>query len=101
MHSISQVQKDSTYSIRAIGWRDTATIEEETDGSWSFALSLAEGIHQFLQGSGTLDLEEDLVVVVGNLDIQVLAASFWLLWCWTSSVVGHVEGGCGCWRFGW
>lgn len=36
------------------------------------ALSLAECIHQLLQGCGSLDLEEDFVVVVGDLDVEVL-----------------------------
>ena len=36
------------------------------------ALSLAECIHQLLQGCGSLDLEEDFVVVIGHLDVKVL-----------------------------
>lgn len=60
-------------------------------------MSLAEGVHQLLQGGGTLDLEEDLVVVIGNLDVEMLtlATALSLLWgTWTSVVVGsgHVDG---------
>jgi hypothetical protein len=68
----------------------TTTIEEESDRSGSLALSLAEGIHQLLQGGGALDLEEDFIVVVGNLDIEMLtlATSLWLLGgTWASVVI--------------
>jgi len=54
-------------------------------------LSFAEGIHQLLEGGGTLDLEEDLIVVVGDLDVEVLtlAARLSLLGgTWASVVVG-------------
>jgi hypothetical protein len=54
-------------------------------------LSLAEGIHQLLEGGGTLDLEEDLIVVIGNLDVEMftLATGLSLLWgTWASVVVG-------------
>jgi len=67
------------------------TIEEEPDRSGSLALSLAEGIHQLLEGGGTLDFEEDLVVVVGDLDVEMLtlAAGLSLLrGTWASVVVG-------------
>jgi len=53
-------------------------------------LSLAEGIHQLLEGGGTLDLEEDLIVVIGNLDVEMftLATGLSLLWgTWASVVV--------------
>jgi len=69
---------------------NTAAVEEETNGSGSFALSLAEGIHQFLQSSSPLDLEEDLVVVVGNLNVEMLtlASSLRLLGgTWAAVVV--------------
>ena len=36
------------------------------------ALAVAEGVHELLELSRALDLEENLVVVVGNLDVQVL-----------------------------
>jgi hypothetical protein len=42
-------------------------------------LPLTEGIHKLLQLSSTLDLEENLIVIVGHLDIQVLCCTgiFW------------------------
>lgn len=53
------------------------------------ALALAEGIHQLLELRGALDLEEDLVVVVGNLDVEVLGLRwpFVLIWGWRSASV--------------
>jgi len=59
-------------------------------------LSLAESIHQLLKGSGTLDLEEDFIVVIGDLDIEVftLATGLGLLWsAWASVIVRsrHVD----------
>lgn len=35
----------STNGIWAVGGLDTTTIKQEANGVWSFALSLAEGIH--------------------------------------------------------
>lgn len=64
-----------TYSVGAISRLYSAAVEEEADGCWSFALSLAEGIHQLLECGGPLDLEKDLVVVIRDLDIQVLTLS--------------------------
>lgn len=54
-------------------------------------MTLAERVHQFLQRSCPLDLEEDFVVVVGNLYIKVLAdcLGFWLLNCGASVVIRH------------
>ena len=36
-------------------------------------MAFAEGIHELRKGGGALDLEENLVVVVRNLDVQMLA----------------------------
>lgn len=52
---------------------NTTAIEEESDRVGGFALSLTKGIHEFLQGCGALDLEEDLIVVVGDLDVEMFA----------------------------
>jgi len=67
--------------IWAICGLDATAIEQETDGSGSLALSLAEGIHQFLESRCPLDLEEDFIVVIRDFDIQMLIDSltFWLL----------------------
>ncbi len=81
--------KLSAYRFGAISRLYTAAIEEKPDRSGSLALSLAEGIHQFLEGGGTLDLEEDFVVVIGNLDVEMLtlATSLGLLGGTRASVV--------------
>jgi len=60
-------------SIWRVGGVDPTAVEQESDRVWGLALSLAEGIHQLLQRRGPLDLEEYLVVVIGDLDVQVLA----------------------------
>jgi hypothetical protein len=67
----------------------TTTIEQKADGCGGFALSLAEGIHQLLERGGSLDLEKDLVVVIGDLNVQVFALSsaFGLLSCTGASIL--------------
>lgn len=62
-----------THSFWAIGWLYATSVEQESNGVRGLALPLAERIHQFLQRRCPLDLEEDLVVVVRNLDVEVLA----------------------------
>lgn len=57
----------------AITWVDARTIEEKSNRGGCFSLTLAEGVHELREGGGALDLEEDLVVVVRDLDVQVLA----------------------------
>lgn len=65
-------EKEHAYRIRTVGGLNATTIEKKADRVGGLALSLTEGIHQFLQGCGTLDLEEDFIVVVGNFDVEVL-----------------------------
>ena len=87
----ARIKKKTCYRFRTVGWLYTAAIEEEPDRSGSLALSLAEGIHQLLECGGTLDLEEDLVVIVRDLDVEmlILATSLSLLGgSWASVVVG-------------
>lgn len=47
----------------------SVAIEEKTDGVGRFALTLAKGVHQLFQLGRSLDLEEDLIVVVRHLDV--------------------------------
>jgi hypothetical protein len=87
----AHIGKNSAYRFWTVGGLYAATIKEEPDRSGRLALSLAEGIHQLLEGCGTLDLEEDLVVVVGNLNVEMLAlaTSLSLLGgTWASVIVG-------------
>lgn len=62
----------NAYRVWGIRGLNTLTLEEESDRVHSLALSLAEGRHKLVQLGRALDLEEDLIVVVGNLDVQVL-----------------------------
>jgi hypothetical protein len=66
------------YRIRAISILHTTTIEEEADGAASLALSITEGIHQLLEGRRALDLEEDLIVIIGDFDVESIFL-FWLV----------------------
>jgi hypothetical protein len=68
-----------TYSLWVVGRVDSLTVEEESHTGRGFALTLAEGIHELLELGSALDLKVDLVVVVGDLNVQVLAA-LGLLW---------------------
>ena len=68
-----------THSLWVVGRVDSLAVEEESHTGRGFALTLAEGIHELLELGGTLDLEIDLIVVVGDLNVQVLAA-LGLLW---------------------
>ena len=81
--------KESAHCFRTVGRLYATAIEKEPDRCRSLSLSLTEGIHQLLEGSGTLDLEEDLVVVIGDLDVEMLIlASLRLLGgTWASVVV--------------
>ena len=64
----------TTHGLWVIGRVDSLAVKEESHTGRGFALTLAEGIHELLELGGTLDLEVDLVVVVGHLNVQVLAA---------------------------
>jgi hypothetical protein len=57
---------------------DTRAVKEESDRANGLALALAKGVHELLELSAALDLEEDLVVVVGDLDVEVLRRSLLL-----------------------
>ena len=47
-------------------------------------MAVAEGVHELAEGGGALDLEKDLVVVVGDLDVQVFD------WACLFGLVGHM-----------
>lgn len=61
-----------TYRVRSVFGAHTGSIEQETHGGHLLSLAFAEGIHELLQLRGALNLEEDFIVVVGNLDVEVL-----------------------------
>lgn len=54
-------------------------------------MTIAESVHQFLELSGPLNLEKNLIVAVGNFDVEVLAMRF--LWLWILGVGGGGGGG--------
>ena len=60
-----------TYRVGGVGRRHTGAVEQEADGGGHLALSVAEGVHELLERRRALDLEEHLVVVVGDLDVEV------------------------------
>jgi hypothetical protein len=66
--------KAVTYSFWTISWLDPAAIEQKPYARRWFPLAFAEGIHQFLQLRRALDFEKDLIVIVGDLYVQVFRA---------------------------
>lgn len=54
-------------------------IEDEAHRVGPLALALAKGVHELLELGGPFDLEEDLVVAVGDLDVEVLGLAGVLL----------------------
>jgi hypothetical protein len=77
----------ATHSVWTVGRLDSAAIEQESHRAWGATLSLAERVHQLLQSSSPLNLEEDFVVVVGDLDIEVVIVLGFLWYCWATAVV--------------
>lgn len=55
----------------SVWWVHPLPIEEKATGLDRLALPLTEGIHELLQLRRPLDLEEDFVIVVGDLDVDV------------------------------
>lgn len=70
--TVFRAKLSSTHHLGVVGRVDSGAVEEEADASEGLALTLAEGVHELLQLGCALDLEEDLVVVVGHLDVEVL-----------------------------
>lgn len=88
------LRRGCTHGVRAVGGVDSRTVEEKSNGGGCFSLALAKGIHELGKSGGALDLEEDLVVVVRDLDVQVLALGLVVGIAAGSGgliAVGHVE----------
>lgn len=64
-----------TYSVWGIFGSYTGAIEKEPNGGHLLSLTFAKSIHQLSQVGRALDLEEDFVVVIGDLDVEVLNGS--------------------------
>lgn len=65
--------------IGCISGLDSRAVEKKSHGAGRLSLALAKGSHKLLKLCSALDLEEDLVVVVGNLDVEVLGVGGCLL----------------------
>ena len=88
-----------TYRFRTIGRIYPRPVEQKADSGDLLALTIAESIHELGELSRPLDLEENLVVVVGHLDVEMLG--FRLLICAASCTWGLVAvGHCGLVRYG-
>jgi len=89
----SKMQECLNYTnrVRRVGSRDSGSIEEEPNASGGLSLAVAEGIHQLFELSGPLDLEENLIVTIGNLDVEVFRLGFGL---GGSIGLGIRHGGC-------
>ena len=61
-----------TYRVWVVCSCYALTVEQESYARDVLSLAVAESVHELAKGSGALDLEEDLVVVVGDLDVEVL-----------------------------
>lgn len=61
-----------THHLRVVLRVHSVAVVEEAHGVRALAGTLAKGVHELLELGGALDLEEHLVVVVGDLDVQVL-----------------------------
>lgn len=78
-----------TYSIWCVLLSDSLTVKEEPYCPYVLALSLAESIHQLLQLSASLDLEEDLIVIVGDFDVEMLDGWRRITSCTILFLIGH------------
>jgi hypothetical protein len=58
--------------LRRFTGRDALTVEEEAAAGKTLALFVAKGVHQLAELGGFFDFEEDLVVAVGDFDVEML-----------------------------
>lgn len=79
--------------VRGIRRLHSRAVEQEPHRVEGLALALAKGRHELLELGAALDLEEDLVVVVGDLDVEVLGVGgrgLAIAWGLVLVVFGHV-----------
>lgn len=74
-----------TYRVGGVFGAHSCSIKEEANCGHLLALALAESVHELLQLGRPLDLEEHLIVVIGDLDVQVLRGGG------RSVLLGHFE----------
>lgn len=77
-------KQKETYTFGRILTLNASSVKEESHRIGRLPLTIAKSVHQLLELSGSFDFEKDLVVAVGNLDIQVFVGLFLRLrvvWC--------------------
>lgn len=79
----------ATYLLWSIALHDLVTIEQESNRARVLALTIAESAHQLVEFGGSLDLEEHLVVAIGDFDVEVLTTSRRIRSGTVLLVVGH------------
>ena len=72
-----------TYCVRVISRPNPSAFEQKSDTRDVLALAITKGIHEFAELGCALDLKEDLVVVIGDLDVEMFRwASIFRLLRW-------------------
>jgi hypothetical protein len=74
-------RQNQAYCVWVVLRGHALAVEEEAHARDILALAIAEGVHEFAESRCALDLEKDLVVVIGDFDVEMfaLAAIFGLL----------------------
>lgn len=91
--SRSKRRGNKAYRVRGIRRLHSRAVKQEPHRVEGLALALAKGRHELLELGAALDLEEDLVVVVGDLDVEVLGVGgrgLAIAWGLVLVVLGHV-----------
>lgn len=101
----SEKWQNKTYRFRTIGGVDPRAVEQEAHGGYLFPLTIAEGVHELGELGRPFDFEEDLVVVVGDFDVEMLGFGL-LVWVAASGAgglvaVGHFVRLCRCFVGRW
>lgn len=79
---------EETYSVRGIFGSYTGAVKKEPNGGHLLSLTIAKSIHQLFQVGRALNLEENFVVVIGDLDVEVLNGGR-CRWRWRGRFVGR------------
>jgi hypothetical protein len=66
---VSPFRPPATYRVEVVCRINGRAFKQEPHAVHILALAVAEGVHELAQSRGTFDLEEDLVVVVGDLRV--------------------------------
>ena len=73
MYASPPLSRARTYRVGCVIGLNTLPLEQEPDRVHSFALALAKSRHEFVEFGTALNFEEDLIIVIGNFDVQMLA----------------------------